>query len=267
MPDKLKARTALRRASEFAAAAARDACSQVGASLLQSGECHLKQKLTICAGLLAFALAGAAPARAQLVPVYRGFAALPPYEIMAIVRDEGFDPLGRPVRRGPVYWVRALTPAGQQVRVVVNARMGRIIAVTPADMRYAAPMLPPPYARPPRAVATPPRGADPRMIAPDEFDEFDDGLRPGRYSSPPAPGRIGAPEPSVQPRISNTPSKPPLPRPRPKLAAADPSAPPPTDRRAVNVKPPAAPGASAAKPAASPADAAQAKPSATPIYE
>jgi hypothetical protein len=181
------------------------------------------------------------------------------------VRDEGFRPLGRPERRGPVYWVRARDPAGRQVRVVVNARMGRIVAVTPAEARYAAPM--PPYARPPGAA--PPRGINPRMMPPDRFDEFDhDASRVAPYGLPPS-GRPAAPISSAQPRLSNAPAKPPLPRPRPKLAAAEPSATPaaPNEQRAVNVKPPAAPAAAAAKPAATPADAAQAKPSATPIYE
>ena len=127
----------------------------------KSGECLLQQKLTACAGLLTFALAGAVPAKAQRVPFYPGPAALPPFEIMAIVRDEGFDPLSRPVRRGPIYWVRARNPAGQLVRVVVNARRGRIVAITPAEARYAAPM--PPYGRSPGL--TPPRGINPRSYA------------------------------------------------------------------------------------------------------
>jgi hypothetical protein len=229
----------------------------------------LKRKSTICAALLAFALVDAAPAYAQLVPFHPGPAALPPYEIMAIVRDEGFDPLDRPVRRGPVYWVRAISPGGRQVRVVVNARMGRIVAVTPAEMRYAAPLMPPPYGRPPGAIAAPPRGVNPRIVAPDEFDEYDDDRpRVGPYGSPPAPG-AGVPNPSAQRRMTTAPSKPPLPRPRPKLAAAPvPPVPPvPEERRAVGAKPPAAPAATAAKPAAPPADAARAKPAAEPIYE
>jgi len=214
----------------------------------------LKQKLTLCAGLLALVLADCVPAAAQLLPAYPGPAALPPYEIMAIVRSRGFDPLQGPVRRGPVYWVHAIDPAGQDVRVVVNAHMGRIVRVVPVGMRYAAPM-PPPYARPPGAIPMAPYGRNPRMMGPPD-DEFDDPVGS-------TPGRAAQPNPSATPRLSTAPSQPPLPRPRPKLAATDITAPSPApkeaDNRAATVKPPA-PAAAAAKPAASPTDGAGAKP-------
>src|SRR5262249_22449833 len=80
---------------------------------------------------------------------------LPPYEVAAIVRSTGLEPLGRPVRQGQAYAVRAIDDAGEEVRVIVDARLGRIIKVVPLmEPRYAMPLLrPPAFGRPPRPVA------------------------------------------------------------------------------------------------------------------
>ena len=118
----------------------------------------MKQTIAICAGVLALGLAGAQPATAQLVypgypvyPAYPGFAVIAPPEVVAIVRSNGMKPLTPPMRRGPVYLLHALDPNGQEVRVVVNARSGRVIAVRPTfGPRYAA--VAPPYGRPPSGV-------------------------------------------------------------------------------------------------------------------
>src|SRR5262249_47321500 len=77
---------------------------------------------------------------------------LPPYEVAAIVRSTGLEPLGRPVRQGQAYAVRAIDDAGEEVRVIVDARLGRIIKVVPLmEPRYAMPLLrPPAFGRPPR---------------------------------------------------------------------------------------------------------------------
>jgi hypothetical protein len=200
---------------------------------------------------------------------------LPPAEILAIVRSSGFRPVGPLMLTGPVYRVRAIDPAGQLVRVVVSARMGRIVRVVPVGLRYAAPVVPPsvpyyarPYARPPAAV--PPTadgyGPHPQMGPPDEFDDPVGSIpRAGPDGLPSVPGRFAARNPQVQRRIAVTPSQPPLPRPRPKLAAADPAAAPPTNDSppAATVKP-AAPPTNSTKPAAPPADVARAKPPAPP---
>ena len=122
----------------------------------------MKQSIAICAGVLASALAlglaSAQPATAQLVypgyrvyPAYPGFAVIAPPEVVAIVRSNGMKPLTPPMRRGPVYLLHALDPNGQEVRVVVNARSGRVMAVRPTfGPRYA--VAPPPYGRPPAGV-------------------------------------------------------------------------------------------------------------------
>jgi hypothetical protein len=56
--------------------------------------------------------------------------ALPPAQITASVRSAGFDPLSRPVRRGPVYYVFALDRALTDVRVMVDAHSGRVLSAT-----------------------------------------------------------------------------------------------------------------------------------------
>ena len=53
--------------------------------------------------------------------------------------------LGRPLRQGPVYVSRALDPSGQEVRVIINAQMGRVVRVVPVTMpRYGVPVVRPP---------------------------------------------------------------------------------------------------------------------------
>jgi len=125
---------------------------------------------------------------------------LPPYEVAAIVRSTGLEPLGRPVRQGQAYAVRAIDEAGEEVRVIVDARLGRIVKVIPLmEPRYAMPLLRPPYGRPPRPVA---------MIP-------DNGIEGPEFNGPGVGRPAGAPhEPAAQ-------AGPPLPRPRPKVASTD----------------------------------------------
>jgi hypothetical protein len=126
----------------------------------------LKRKIGLYAGGLAFALAASAPGLAQPVPppypgpVPPGYeAGLPPQEVNAIVRSTGLRPLGPPMRHGPAYVVRAIDPDGEEVRVVINARMGRITKVIPVTLpRYA---LVPPSGRPPGRIAVVPDGYGP----------------------------------------------------------------------------------------------------------
>jgi len=92
-------------------------------------------------------LALAAPAAAQ------GYepGALPPQEILRILRSTGLDPIGQPMRRGPNYVLRAVDDSDREVSVVVSARGGRVLSVTPVQ---TASRLPPgvsmgPYERMP----------------------------------------------------------------------------------------------------------------------
>ena len=61
----------------------------------------MKQKHAIYAGLLAIGIASTGPAMAQLLPYPP--AALPPQDVVALVRSTGLEPVTRPVRHGPAY--------------------------------------------------------------------------------------------------------------------------------------------------------------------
>lgn len=57
---------------------------------------------------------------------------LTPAEITATVRVRGYVLLGHPQQRGIVYTVSAIDPAGDDGKLVVDARSGRIIRFLPA---------------------------------------------------------------------------------------------------------------------------------------
>jgi hypothetical protein len=187
---------------------------QVHAALdVEHWEHVLRRKIALCAGVLACLLAASKGLSAQPAPpAYPAPAhpGLPPHEIITIVRSTGLEPLSPAARRGSVYALRAVDPAGQEVRVLVDARLGRIVRVVPLGPRYAAPAMPPPYGQPPGRIATVPDGYGPssRMLPP-------------AGDGPPVNGgalspmtRVSPPHPAVQA------GHPPLPRPRPKMAAA-----------------------------------------------
>ena len=127
----------------------------------------MKHKIALCAGLVAaLAVSGHALAQPAPPPAYPGagypIAGLPPHEIVTIVRSTGLEPLGSPVRQGPAYALRAVDPAGEEVRVIVDAQRGRIVKVIPLMApRYAMPLMRPPYGRPPRPIAMVPEGYGP----------------------------------------------------------------------------------------------------------
>ena len=57
---------------------------------------------------------------------------LPPQEIYAIVRESGFSPLGAPQQRGFVYTMSVIDAGGEDGRLVIDARSGRIVRFMPA---------------------------------------------------------------------------------------------------------------------------------------
>lgn len=60
-------------------------------------------------------------------------ALIAPTEVYRVLRDNGFTPLGIPRRRGPVYTITAINLAnGDDGRLVIDGRTGRIIRFTPA---------------------------------------------------------------------------------------------------------------------------------------
>jgi hypothetical protein len=94
---------------------------------------------------------------------------LPPHEIITIVRSAGLNPVSRPARRGTNYLLRAIDEGGQEVRVVVDGRIGEVIAVTPMAYggREIDPMRPSVYdSGPPVYEVGPPvyRAAPPIII-------------------------------------------------------------------------------------------------------
>ena len=65
------------------------------------------------------------------VPGY-GPRLLPPHEVYTVLRESGFSPLGIPVRRGFVYTISAIDRGGDDGRLVIDARTGRILRFLPA---------------------------------------------------------------------------------------------------------------------------------------
>jgi hypothetical protein len=77
---------------------------------------------------------GAPPPPPPPVYNYGGYAPalLPPTEVYAVLRDNGFSPLGIPHQRGMVYTISVVDRNGEDGRLVIDARNGRIIRFMPA---------------------------------------------------------------------------------------------------------------------------------------
>jgi hypothetical protein len=66
-------------------------------------------------------------------PEYGGPPLLPATEIYAVLRHNGFSPLGAPRLRGFFYSVSAIDREGEDGRLVIDARDGRIVRFVPAE--------------------------------------------------------------------------------------------------------------------------------------
>jgi hypothetical protein len=174
------------------------------------------------------------------MPAYpgpRGAAALLPVgEVYAILREAGYSPLGTPRQRGPFYTIAAISLDGDDGRVVIDARNGRIVRFLLADRMDDAAvdevavaygpqaLLPPirnygPAPRPPLAVprvasrgAVPlPKTPPPRAVA-----EPPAAPQPQAAQPAPAPAQSAA---ALQPKPAETtgaaPAAAPLPAPAP----------------------------------------------------
>jgi hypothetical protein len=109
-----------------------------------------------------------------------GPALLPMQEVYTVVRENGFSPLGIPHQRGYVYVIAVIDRAGEDGRLIIDARNGQIIRFMPAFRMgaYYGEDYPPPY-----GAAGPGRyGAE----------------GPGRYGAE-GPGPYGAVAPGVGP--------------------------------------------------------------------
>ena len=62
-----------------------------------------------------------------------GPALLPPREVYAVLRENGFSPLGAPRLRGLFYSIAAIDRQGEDGHLVIDARDGRIVRFVPAD--------------------------------------------------------------------------------------------------------------------------------------
>lgn len=98
-------------------------------------------------------------------------ALLPATEIYAVLRENGFSPLGIPRLRGAVYTIAVIDRRGDDGRLVIDARDGRIIRFMPAADAYGmAPAYEEPSVAPyrPQSALPPPsmvRGGPPRPPA------------------------------------------------------------------------------------------------------
>ena len=147
-------------------------------------------------------LALSTPAAAQgYQPGAKPPGAMPPYEILTMLRSTGFDPIGQPVRRGPNYVLRAIDDNDREVNLVINARSGDILSVTP--IQTASRMPPPPgVGMGPYERMLPgyiPPGGRGSYSLPDTDDDDDAPPRGYGYGAPRPPSAM----PGPLPRSSN----------------------------------------------------------------
>jgi hypothetical protein len=159
---------------------------------------------------------------AQMVP----YGLMPPYRVMALVRQTGLIPVSSPMLSGATYVVRAIDRSGTPVRVVVDGRYGEIIAVRRAAMQppaYGYPRRYDPYgvesAPPPGYRAYPPSAARP--------DAYPPAARPDAYprsaarpDSYPQDSAVPGPPSGSVAITPARPTRPPVPRARPSEAPA-----------------------------------------------
>lgn len=175
---------------------------------------------------------GGPPPAARVSDVGGPYAAIPPeaappgygprllslLEVYAIVRESGFSPLGMPQQRGLVYTMSVIDRGGDDGRLVIDARSGRIIRFIPAyrmgdnfneDLNLAyGPVgpLPPPTNRSTRRAPRPPlpiphvarRSAPPHAARPEAPAQQSATAKPAEVqASPPSP-TVGMAKPPVQ---------------------------------------------------------------------
>ena len=73
------------------------------------------------------------PPAAYAPPPGYGPSLLPVQEVYAVLRDNGFSPLGAPYQRGLIYVIAVIDRGGEDGRLVIDARNGRIIRFMPAS--------------------------------------------------------------------------------------------------------------------------------------
>ena len=72
------------------------------------------------------------PYAAMPEPSRAGPTLLPPVEVYTVVRESGFSPLGIPHQRGYIYTIAVIDRGGEDGRLIIDARNGRVIRFVPA---------------------------------------------------------------------------------------------------------------------------------------
>ena len=140
---------------------------------------------------------------------------MPPESVFEMVRRMGLEPVGAPVRSGPVYFQRAADYNGKPLRVVIDSHRAQVVSVEPVG---GPPML----HHGPYASAGAPYW---RRSYPYPYGMPDDDAiaSPGSMMGPPGLRPPAGLPPATEPRHKTksatiTPARPPVPRKRPAAA-------------------------------------------------
>jgi hypothetical protein len=170
--------------------------------------------MRLVALLAAGFVAASAPASAQYIPrPIAPIGPLPPENVSEIVRHMGLEPVGAPVRSGPVYFQRAADYYGKPLRVVIDAHRAQVVMVEPIG-------APPVLHRGPYASAGAPYW---HRSYPYGMPDDDAIAPPGSvmtpHGQPPQPGLPPATQAKPSARSAAVaPAQPPVPRKRPASA-------------------------------------------------
>src|SRR4051812_29184743 len=133
---------------------------------------------------------------------------MPADSVFQMVRQMGLEPVGAPVRSGPVYFQRAADYYGKPLRVVIDAQRAQVVMVEPVGsppMMHGGPYASTggpywrrpygyPYGMPDEAIAPPGSVMGPHGQLPQA------GLPPAAYSRPAAKSAAVTPKESPVPR-------------------------------------------------------------------
>lgn len=154
----------------------------------------------------------APPPRVYPGPRYgQGPMLLPPTEVYTVVRESGFSPLGIPQQRGYVYTISVIDRGGDDGRLIIDARTGRVLRFIPAHridetfnddltMNYGPPGPLPPAThvraapRPPKAI---PRVAS-RSVPVPKANPLAAAAKPAASPEPAAKPAVAEPVQQVQ---------------------------------------------------------------------
>lgn len=167
-------------------------------------------------------------------PPYAPAALVPPHEVYNIIREAGFSPLGIPRQRGFIYTIAVVDRGGEDGRLVIDARSGRILRFVPAWQRGAPyeegawnSSYGPPGPLPPNATRS---DVKPSVSAPKVASRTVPVPKPSPLAAKPAepikPAETAAVKPAAEPA-------------KPAVEAAQPAPQPPTQQAAVTQAKPA----------------------------